>query len=147
LPFVQVSWRNISETRIFLEAASSRYGYYKNQTDAGVQKGDPCFIVNVTVRNDYSEQQPPPSNQAYNFSEYGYYLYFDALLYNKNGSVDVKDVVVDQQPGWVGDAYPINFIRVDSGETRTFDVYLATGKRDIERFELLIYEIGPQVVQ
>ncbi len=151
LSFVPFTWRDWNESRIFLEAATPRYapryGYYKNQTDGGVQKGDPCFIVNVTVRNDYSENQLPPSNQAYNFTKYGYYIYFDALLYNKNGAVNVKDVVVDQQPGWFGDAYPINFIRVDSGETKTFDIYIATENRDIERFELLVFDIGPQTVQ
>ena len=149
LPFVPVNWRDVNETRIFLEAVSPRYGYYKNQTSGGImQKGVPCFIVNVTIRNDYTEDSPPPTNQQeYNFSRYGYYIYFDALLYNKNGAVDVKAVVVDQKPGWFGDAYPVNFIRVDSGETRTFDIYIATDKRDIERFELSVFDIGPQIVQ
>ena len=69
------------------------------------------------------------------------------MLYNKNGLVEVKAVVADQQPGWFGDAYPINFIRIDGDETRTFDVYIATGNRDIERFELLVFDVGPQTVQ
>jgi hypothetical protein len=30
LSFVPVSWRDVNETRIFLEATSPRYGYSKN---------------------------------------------------------------------------------------------------------------------
>jgi hypothetical protein len=147
LPFVPVSWRDINETRIFLEAASPRYGYYKNQTSGRIQKGDPCFIINVKVRNDYTEDNPPPTDQEeYNFSRYGYYIYFDVRLYNKNGTVDVEGVAVRTQPGWCG-TYAINWIRVDNGETKNFDVYVATDKRDIERFELLIFDIGPEIVQ
>jgi hypothetical protein len=69
------------------------------------------------------------------------------LLYNKNGAVDVKAVAVDEQPGFFGDAYPINWIRVDSCKTRTFDVYIATDKRDIEHFELFVFDVGPPTVQ
>ena len=64
LSFVPLSWRDWNESRIFLEAATPRYGYYKNQTDAGVQKGYPCFIVNVTVRNDYTEGQATALTRA-----------------------------------------------------------------------------------
>jgi hypothetical protein len=49
-----------NETNIFLVSANNpRYGFY-NWSDAGwyggkVHEGDPCFIVNVTVRNDYTD--------------------------------------------------------------------------------------------
>ncbi len=149
LPFVQVSWRDANETKVFLEAANPRYGYYKNVTNGGAfPKGVPCFIVSVTVRNDYTNNDPPPTNHLdYNFSRYGYYIYFVASVYNKDGTVDAKGLAISQQSGWFGNIYPINFIRINSGETRTFDVYIATEKRNTERFEILVFDIGPQIVQ
>lgn len=150
LPFVPVSWRDVNESRIFLVDASPRYGYYKNQTSSGrIRKGDPCFIINVTVRNDYTEEQPPPHQWGYdyNFSRFGYYVYFEALLYSNNGEVDVRKVAVDQMPGsFVGSSVAVNFIRIDSGKTRNFDIYVATDNRDINRFELYVYDVGGQLV-
>jgi hypothetical protein len=151
LPFVKVDWRDINETRIFLSSAIPRYGYFKNQTsDSQIQKGDPCFIINVTARNDYSELSPPPSprgNDNYNFSRYGYYVYFEVRLFDKDGVVNFEKLVISQVPGSLpGSNVAVDFIRIDSGETKSFDIYLKTANREIDQFELYVYEISGQLL-
>ncbi len=51
--------------KIYVVSANPRYGYHPGASGVTsnrelVKKGEPCFIINVTVRNDYSEEQPPP---------------------------------------------------------------------------------------
>ena len=56
-----------SATRIFLISATTYYGYANETVKAGnpaegniINKGDPIFIINATLRNDYNPQNPLP---------------------------------------------------------------------------------------
>ena len=56
-----------SATRIFLVSVTTYYGYSNsaiesiNPTEPNlVNAGDPIFIINVTLRNDYNDQNPLP---------------------------------------------------------------------------------------
>ena len=53
------SFKGEKETMIFLVSTDNpRYGFYNWSDDewwgGEVHEGDPCFIVNVTARNDYT---------------------------------------------------------------------------------------------
>ena len=136
------SFKGEKETMIFLVSTDNpRYGFYEG-SDADwfggeVHEGDPCFIVNVTVRNDYTTDtlwtdEDSPSNL------YNRYVKLTAYLYNKQGGVDADDVT-----------YPINSLHgghvfaVEPGETDSVKLYLATDRKDIKRYEIYVAYIGP----
>ena len=134
------SFKGEKETLIFLVSADNpRYGVY-NWTDwewrsVEVHKGDPCFIVNITVRNDYTD--PILIDSPLNGTYYEY-VWLTAYIYNQQGRVNATDVT-----------YPINtrygghVFRVKPGETHTIEMYLATDKQDIERYEIYVRYVEP----
>lgn len=129
--------------------AEARYGYCKFQTvDGGIKQGDPCLIINVTIRNDYNETRLPPirklNQSPYNFSRYGYYIYLNALLFDSSGSVGFKAMAVADQNSGLVVSYNNAAIRVDSNQTKNFGIYIASSNRDINRFELRVYDVGGQ---
>jgi len=127
------------ETKIFLVSTDNpRYGFYKwSDSNWDVHEGDPCFIVNVTVRNDYTTDplwtdEDSPSGLINN------HVKLTAYLYNQQGKVDAVDVT-----------YPINSLhgghvfRVEPEETHSVELYLATECKGIERYEIYVTYIGP----
>ena len=132
-----------NETLIFLVSADNpRYGfcnwsYSGYWDDAEVNEGDPCFIVNVTVRNDYTtdpiwtDENSPPGL-------YNNHVKLTAYLYNQQGRVDAVDVT-----------FPINSLHgghvfvVEPEETHSVELYLATDCKDIERYEIYVTYHGP----
>ena len=139
------SFKGEKETMIFLVSTDNpRYDVYnwsdiykEHWGDSEVHRGDPCFIVNVTVRNDYTidpiwtDENSPPGL-------YNNHVKLTAYLYNKQGRVDTVDVT-----------YPINSLhgghvfKVEPEETYSVDLYLATDCKDIERYEIYIAYHGP----
>jgi hypothetical protein len=131
-----------SETLIFLVSTDNpRYGVYKwsdAQWNGGeVHEGDPTFIVNVTVRNDYTKD-PISTDEDSPPGMYNKYVKLTAILFNQQGKVDAVDVT-----------YPINSLHgghvftVEPEETQSVELYLATDSRDIERYEIYVEYIGP----
>jgi hypothetical protein len=127
------------ETMIFLVSTDDpRYGFY-NWSDSNwdVHERAPCFIVNVTVRNDYTTDplwtdtdSPPGLDNKY--------VKLTAHLYNQQGRVDAVDIT-----------YPINSLHgghvfaVEPEETQSVELYLATDCKDIERYKIYVTYIGP----
>ena len=132
---------NSSEAKIFLAEANPRYGYYNetvlpnNPDFPEVRKGDPVFIINVTLRNDYTEDNPPPGGFDYNN---GSIIILKTLLYDKNGAIEARDVTPPYPGGFHVSSQSYEIKR---GETISFDVYMLTTNREIDRFELYLYYI------
>lgn len=85
-----------NETKIFLVSTdNSRYDDYNwndSRWDGGeVHEGDPCFIVNVTVRNDYTTA-PLWTDADSPLGMYNKYVKLTAYLYNQQDRVDSVDV-------------------------------------------------------
>ena len=121
---------------IFLVSTDNpRYGFSKwNASDyfVEVHEGDPCFIVTVTVRNDYTtdplwDDGDSPSNM------YNKFVTLTVYLYNQQGRVDAVDV-----KSLYGYVYSI-----EPGETDPIDMYLATDRKDIERYKIYVTYVGP----
>jgi len=127
------------ETMIFLVSTDNpRYCVYKwSDSNWDVHDGDPCFILNATVRNDYtaetlwSDEDSPPDL-------FNNHVKLTAHLYNQQGRVDAFDIT-----------YPINshhgghVFKIEPEETRSVELYLATDRKDIERYEIYVTYIGP----
>ena len=132
---------NYSETKIFLVETNPRYGYYNetinpsNPAFPEVHKGDPVFIINVMLRNDYTEDNPPPGGFDYNNASI---IILKTQLYDKNGAVEARDVTPPYPGGFHVSSQSYEIKR---GETTSFSIYLLTSNREIDRFELYIYYI------
>jgi hypothetical protein len=136
------SFKGEKETMIFLVSTDNhRYGFYNwsdDEWDGGrVQEGDCCFIVNVTIRNDYTTD-PIWTDADSPSGLYNNHVKLTAYLYNQQGKVDAVDVT-----------YPINsyhgghVFRVEPEKTQSVELYLATDSKDIERYEIYVTYIGP----
>ncbi|MGA3059605.1 MAG: hypothetical protein ABSD92_04460 [Candidatus Bathyarchaeia archaeon] len=55
----------VGDSSIYLLSANPSYGKYDEIT---------CFIINVTVRNDYTPQQPPPNSLTQNNTGYAWFI-------------------------------------------------------------------------
>jgi hypothetical protein len=86
---------NFTETKIFLLDATPRYGYYNetvqpnNPAFPKVQKGDPVFIINVTLRDDYTLENPPPGGFGGNNAST---IILKTQLYDKNGAIEAHSM-------------------------------------------------------
>jgi hypothetical protein len=134
------SFKGEKETMIFLVSTDNpRYGF-NNWNDTKwihgeVHKGDPCFIVNVTVRNDYID--PIIADSPLNGTYYEC-ISLTAYLYNQQGRVNATDVTYPINRLWGG-----HWFSVKPGETHTIEMYLATDKQDIERYEIYVRYVEP----
>ncbi|MGD0202550.1 MAG: hypothetical protein ABSC20_01420 [Candidatus Bathyarchaeia archaeon] len=133
----------VSATRIFLVSATTYYGY-SNETrplnganpSLGnfISKGDPIFIINVTLRNDYNPENPLPlstDNHAF--------IFLTATLYSQNVTIKAKDVSPTNPE--VG-PYLTAFLGLNSGETASVEVWIATSNRNIDHYEINLSVFG-----
>ena len=86
-------------TRIFVVSAiltSGSYPYTRSAIGSKpgsppvVKKGEPCVIINVTVRNDYSSQFPTPN--PYPGSPTSAYVFLAAKIFNENKEIQATDL-------------------------------------------------------
>jgi len=132
-----------NETRIFLVTSNARYGTYNqsfHKPEGGeVHEGDACVIINITIRNDYTKGQPGPDGYPDRPDDpfpQGYFVSLTAYLYNKDGQVNAGILM----PGYMhGGFIDVN---LETGETSTFEAYVAYDKQDIDHYELYILNIG-----
>ncbi len=130
-----------SATRIFLVSAETYYGYANETVKSPnpfegniINKGDPIFIINATLRNDYSPQKPLPLSRD-NYA----YIFVTAALYSQNVTINMKDVSpTDPQVG----GFLTAFIVLSSGETASVEIWLATGNRNIDHYEINLSVFG-----
>lgn len=137
--YLSVSSGDVS--KIFLLSAEPRYGYWTlNDTHMDwlssgpvIHEGDPVIVVNATVRNDYTQNDPAGAVSrvdSQNRSSVG----FTVTLFDKNNNV------VDALQ-----AYPrtetllnVSFFSLQSGEPASFELYFATGNRSIDHYEIIV---------
>jgi hypothetical protein len=113
-------------TRLFLVSAKASYGLHNGQA---------CFMINATVRNDYTVQQPPPMDNWLSPSDGTAWFGLTATLYDRNGQVNASNV----DPG-----VPLGVpeVGLDSGETATFVINMATSSQSISTYSILLVDIA-----
>jgi hypothetical protein len=140
---------NSVASKIYLLGAATSYGN-ANETliaanGAVIQKGNPLFIVTLTLRNDYTSDEPAPAlpNQGQTSPADGTaYLYLTAQLHNKNGVVNATDVSVSD--------FSIPAIQgtgcvLASGQTSPVNIYMATTHTDISKCEINLVALGDSI--
>lgn len=118
----------IANSRIFLLSANSSYGYN------GLTS---CFIIRLTVRNDYTAQNPVDNQtNAPNTQGYAWFILY-AKLYDKNGNQ------IDAQVFLPSGAF-LNFNQqgLDSGETISLTINMITTSHDVDHYTLVFEYLG-----
>jgi hypothetical protein len=128
-------------TKIFLVSAEPRYGYWtQNDTHMDwfsngpvIHKGDPVFVVNLTVRNDYTKNDGAGvlgRVDSQNRSSVG----FTVTLFDKDNNVISA---VQAYPKTVTQLN-LSFFALQSGETASCELYFATCNRNIDHYEIFV---------
>ncbi len=130
-----------NESRIFLISATPNYGTYPYPDVEGlpgkinIHMGDPCFILNVTIRNDYTAQNPLPYGGFGDWSAQGTaFVALTAKLYDSEGKVIETTNVTPQYPS--GSQFDAPEMRLESGTTYSFNMYLAIASRNVNQFSV-----------
>ena len=118
----------LNASRLFLVSANASYG---------IHNGQACFIINATVRNDYTAQLPPPMDNFPGNSSGIAYFGLTAKLYGKEGLIASSDLT---SPGSVPLGVPE--IGLDSGQTYTVEIDMATSSRNVENYSINLIDIA-----
>jgi hypothetical protein len=124
-----------------LVSANSSFSQYDGPevTNPGfteVHAGDPCFKITVTLRNDYTIENPVLDSKYSNNTEYATFM-VSAYLYDKNNNSISAPDVTDQHwmPIWIPQ-HGLSY-----GKTSTYDIVLLNSRRDIDHYEIRFW--GP----
>jgi hypothetical protein len=133
-----------NNSRIFVVASSISVGTYPydNRTSLAppfeivVVKGEPCIIINVTLRNDYSPTNPPPN---YEPDEGNYtYVYPTAELFSGTTNLNATDMQKVGLPPSGGLC-----VRLQPGESGWVQLYLAVqSKEEITSYKISAWAIS-----
>ena len=110
----------IGNSSIYLISAKPYYGTYQ---------GTAVFMINVTIRNDYTPQQPPPNTIPPNDNVTWFILY--AHLYNKEGAQINSTVYTPIGPPGLYWQVSLN-----DGQNTSLTIYMATNSRDVDHYTL-----------
>ena len=134
---------NIS--RIFVVSANVSSGFYPYPTRSAVgptpgppvvEKGEPCVVINVTIRNNYSVEYPPPAQEPGSPTVAS--VFFTAEIFNGSNEINATDMT---HVGLFPNSW--SFVSLNCGETKTLSIYLATAsKSEITRFEIVPIYVG-----
>ena len=125
-------------------AANSTYGSYPYPTATSpsqgaqlAQNGEPCVIVNVTIRDDYSTQYPAPNPAPPQNDPSFAYVFLTAHLFSGENQINATDITPP-----VGFANGGAYAPLNGGENATLTMYLATSNNDITSFQIVARYIG-----
>ena len=132
---------------IYVLSETSSYAI-ANQTystsDGGqVPKGSQLFVVTLTLRNDYSSDNPPPTRDNPTAPIDGTaYVCLNVTLFNKDGTVSSVNVTPSDFSTPAGDLLGLVLA---SGQTSTVNINLATDHGDISQFLVNLVFVGDSI--
>ena len=134
-------------TRIYLVSATSSY-IFANQTytstdEREVPKGSRLFVISVTLRNDYTKEDPPPSTGTPISPVDGTaYVCLNFTLHSKDDTASATNLTpADFSSPSTGETGLV----LASGETKYTDIYFATDQTNISQFEINLVFIGDSI--
>jgi hypothetical protein len=110
-----------------------------------VEKGTPLFVITITLRNDYTSDNPAPplDNQEQTSPADGTaYLYLTAQLYDKEGQLNATNVSVSD---FSLTAASGTGLVLSSGQTAPVNIYMATSQTNINKYEVNLYFLGDSI--
>jgi hypothetical protein len=140
---------NDKTSKIYLIDAFTSYSNanetYATPDGQVVEKGTPLFVITMTLRNDYTSDNPAPPlhNQDQTSPADGtVYLYLTAQLYEKDGQLNATNVSVSH---FSLPAVPGTGLVLSSGETAPVNIYMATSQTNINKYEVNLYFLGDSI--
>jgi hypothetical protein len=132
-------------TKIYLVSTNASYGFYpvdlvQQFTNVTVvHMGEPCFILNVTIRNDYVFNESIPSENGAGGNNTGaVWLTLLVTLFDKNGTaINATDITNASVPFTSRDEFGMG-----NGETEAVNLVLATSNRSVDYFTVGIGYMG-----
>jgi hypothetical protein len=134
------------ETRIYALSETSSYSTsnqtYVTSNGHQVPVGSQLFTITLTLRNDYSNDNPPPSQTPVTPIDGTAYVCLNATLYGKEGAVNAVNVTPSDFSVTSNDQVGLVLA---SGQTSTFNIYLATDRTDISEFLVSLVFVGDSI--
>lgn len=118
----------LAGSRLFLLSANASYGTHNGQA---------CLIIDASVRNDYTPQQPPPMDNFPGNSSGTAYFGLTAKLYDKNTEIAANDVT---SPGSAPLGVPQ--IGLGSGSTYNVEIDMATSNINVNNYTIQLVNIA-----
>ena len=110
-----------------------------------VEKDTPLFVITLTLRNDYTSDNPAPplNNQEQTSPADGTaYLYLTTQLYDKNGKLNSTNVSMSDflLPTTSGTGLVLS-----SGQTTSVNIKMTTSQTNINKYELSLNFLGDSI--
>jgi len=131
-------------------SANASYGSYPgptvtsppfvNNTFGNAQNGEPCVIINVAIRNDYSTQNPAPNPWSSTDNSTLVTIALSAEIFGGNTQINGTDITNALPVASVSTNHA--FARLDYGESTALSIFLATNNTDVTCFKLQAGYVG-----
>ena len=137
----------LEDTKIYFVSANYSYGIYpedlvQHLTNITViRRGDPCFNLNLTLRNDYTDNETFPSRWGDNGGQsFGYaFIMLEVSFYDANGvKMNTTNVTHASVPFDNRDAFSIH-----NSETDILHWVFAIPNYSVDHFNVTIRYLGP----
>ena len=134
-------------SKIYLFSATSNYTLadqtYLSADGREVKKGTRLFTLNITLRNDYSNENPPPSTLTPVSPVDGTaYVCLNLALYSKEGKINPPNVSPSDFPVVPNSQ---TALILASGQTNVAELRFATNQTDITHFEFGMVFVGDSI--
>lgn len=119
-------FRGGEKTKVFLIDSNMRYGTYDRDIiwppwpEYSAKKGDPCVIINGTIRNEYDED---------------YYIGITVDIYDTKGE-KVGTVILPYEASLP--LQPFTTVRAKSNGISPFEIHIKYDKRDIVGYDVFV---------
>lgn len=134
-------------TRIYLVSATSSY-IFANQTYTStdgreIPKGSRLFVISITLRNDYTNENPPPSTDTPVSPVDGTaYILLNFTLHSKDETVSAINVT---PADFTSPPTDETGLILASGQTNYTNIYLATNQTNISQFGINLVFVGDSI--
>jgi len=109
----------IPNSHLYLVSATAMYGTFH---------GEECFVINATIRSDYSANHPPPGGNGNSTTAF---FGITATLYRNNAIVSATDIDGASIPPLGVPQYAL-----DPNETGSIEINMATSNRNIDSYAI-----------
>ena len=99
--------------------------------------GQACVVINATIRNDYTSQEPPPMDNSGINSTGTAYFGLSAILYEGQKTISSEDVT---STGSSPLGVPQN--NLESGQTAVIQIDLATSDHNIDGYSIYLLTVA-----
>jgi hypothetical protein len=137
-----------NSTKIFLIATNTSFSSvnesYSLPDGRLVHKGSLLFTISLTLRNDYTSEDPPPPTKNFPIApaDGTAYLYLTAKLSDTNGIINSSDVTV---PDFSLPSTPGASIVLASGQTSSINIDLLVDQKNIINYSPKVIFIGDSI--